>query len=93
MQFLREVESPYEVHDYIRQYLGDTREVKDFAKNYLDRRSQVLNATRQRAVAHDDILAPAPAINPGSEGAQESKVSNESCVHGAAFMISIKCSC
>lgn len=75
VNFLGDVDSPYEVHDYIRSYLGDTREVKDFAKNYLERRSQVNNATRQKSVAHDDILAPAPAINPGSENFQEGKVS------------------
>lgn len=61
------------MHDYIRNYLGDTRDVKEFAKNYLDKRSQMMNATRKN-VAQDDILAPAPAINPASENFQETKV-------------------
>ncbi|KAJ8389596.1 hypothetical protein AAFF_G00118330 [Aldrovandia affinis] len=38
--FLKEVESPYEVHDYIRAYLGDTPESKEFAKHFLERRAK-----------------------------------------------------
>ena len=38
VEFIRNIDSPYEVHDYIRQYLGDTSELKKFAKDYLDRR-------------------------------------------------------
>lgn len=38
--FLKEVESPYEVHDYVRAYLGDTSEAKDFAKQFLERRAK-----------------------------------------------------
>ncbi|XP_057189251.1 GRB10-interacting GYF protein 2 isoform X6 [Triplophysa rosa] len=38
--FLKEVDSPYEVHDYLRAYLGDTPQVKDFAKQFLERRAK-----------------------------------------------------
>ncbi|KAA0718650.1 GYF protein 2 PERQ amino acid-rich with [Triplophysa tibetana] len=38
--FLKEVDSPYEVHDYVRAYLGDTPQAKDFAKQFLDRRAK-----------------------------------------------------
>lgn len=38
--FLKEVDSPYEVHDYVRAYLGDTPEAKDFAKQFIDRRAK-----------------------------------------------------
>lgn len=38
--FLKEVESPYEIHDYVRAYLGDTPEAKDFAKHFLERRAK-----------------------------------------------------
>lgn len=38
--FLKEVDSPYEVHDYVRAYLGDTPEAKDFAKHFLERRAK-----------------------------------------------------
>lgn len=71
--FLAEVESPYEVHDYIRSYLGDGKEVKEFAKQYLERRSRARNAHKERQV-DDDILAPAPAINPSATEFQEVKV-------------------
>ncbi|XP_038145203.1 GRB10-interacting GYF protein 2 isoform X2 [Cyprinodon tularosa] len=45
--FLKEVDSPYEVHDYIRNYLGDTPESKDFAKQFLERRAKQ-NANQQK---------------------------------------------
>ncbi|XP_029472554.1 GRB10-interacting GYF protein 2 isoform X3 [Rhinatrema bivittatum] len=45
--FLKEVESPYEVHDYIRAYLGDTPEAKEFAKQFLERRAKQ-KTTQQR---------------------------------------------
>ncbi|XP_072428945.1 GRB10-interacting GYF protein 2 isoform X2 [Chiloscyllium punctatum] len=48
VSFLKEVDSPYEVHDYVRAYLGDTPETKDFAKQFLDRRAkQKANQQRQ----------------------------------------------
>ncbi|KAK1153527.1 GRB10-interacting GYF protein 1-like [Acipenser oxyrinchus oxyrinchus] len=37
VSYLKEVESPYEVHDFIRSYLGDTLEAKEFAKQFLER--------------------------------------------------------
>ncbi|KAJ8372259.1 hypothetical protein AAFF_G00291140 [Aldrovandia affinis] len=47
--YLKEVESPYEVHDFIRSYLGDTVEAKEFAKQFLDRRAkQKANHQRQQ---------------------------------------------
>ncbi|XP_037704477.1 GRB10-interacting GYF protein 2 isoform X3 [Choloepus didactylus] len=47
VSFLKEVESPYEVHDYIRAYLGDTSEAKEFAKQFLERRAKQ-KASQQR---------------------------------------------
>lgn len=38
--FLKEVDSPYEVQDYVRAYLGDTPEAKDFAKQFVERRAK-----------------------------------------------------
>ncbi|XP_061444925.1 GRB10-interacting GYF protein 1 isoform X2 [Rhineura floridana] len=47
--FLKEVESPYDVHDCIRSYLGDTLEAKEFAKQFLERRAkQRANQQRQQ---------------------------------------------
>ncbi|XP_023191377.1 GRB10-interacting GYF protein 2 isoform X3 [Xiphophorus maculatus] len=45
--FLKELDSPYEVHDYVRAYLGDTPESKDFAKQFLERRAKQ-NANQQK---------------------------------------------
>ncbi|XP_041926933.1 GRB10-interacting GYF protein 1 isoform X3 [Alosa sapidissima] len=47
--YLKEVESPYEVLDFIRSYLGDTMEAKEFAKQFLERRAkQKANHQRQQ---------------------------------------------
>ncbi|XP_076843464.1 GRB10-interacting GYF protein 1 isoform X2 [Brachyhypopomus gauderio] len=47
--YLKEVESPYEVLDFIRSYLGDTVEAKEFAKQFLERRAkQRANQQRQK---------------------------------------------
>lgn len=43
------MESSYEVHDYVRAYLGDTPEAKDFAKQFLERRAKQ-NANQQKPV-------------------------------------------
>ncbi|KAM8838183.1 GRB10-interacting GYF protein 2 isoform 2-T2 [Synchiropus picturatus] len=45
--FLKEVDSTYEVHDYVRAYLGDTPEAKDFAKQFVERRAKQ-NANQQK---------------------------------------------
>lgn len=42
------MDSPYEVHDYVRAYLGDTLEAKDFAKQFLERRAKQ-NANQRQA--------------------------------------------
>ncbi|KAM5327328.1 GRB10-interacting GYF protein 2 isoform 5-T5 [Glossophaga mutica] len=51
VSFLKEVESPYEVHDYIRAYLGDTSEAKEFAKQFLERRAKQKASQRQQQPA------------------------------------------
>ncbi|XP_067828230.1 GRB10-interacting GYF protein 2-like isoform X5 [Heptranchias perlo] len=56
VSFLKEVDSPYEVHDYIRAYLGDTPEAKEFAKQFLERRAkQKANQQRQQQQQQDSI--------------------------------------
>lgn len=54
--FLKEVESPYEVHDYVRAYLGDTPEAKDFAKQFLERRAKQ-NVNQQKPVQQNQQQA------------------------------------
>ncbi|KAJ6654984.1 hypothetical protein lerEdw1_006455 [Lerista edwardsae] len=58
--FLKEVESPYDVHDCIRSYLGDTLEAKEFAKQFLERRAkQRANHQRQQ-----QQFSPGPSVLP-----------------------------
>ncbi|XP_056148680.1 GRB10-interacting GYF protein 2 isoform X2 [Lampris incognitus] len=54
--FLKEVDSPYEVHDYIRAYLGDTPEAKEFAKQFLERRAKQ-NANQQKQASQNQQQA------------------------------------
>ncbi|XP_060073725.1 GRB10-interacting GYF protein 2-like isoform X2 [Ylistrum balloti] len=62
ISFLKEVDSPYEVHDYVRSYLGENKASIDFAKQFLERRSQNRNKSRQQQhQPEDSIWGPAPA--------------------------------
>ena len=63
---LKEVESPYDVHDYIRSCLGDTLEAKEFAKQFLERRAKQ-KASQQRQQQQVRFHR---ALARGSEGAQ-----------------------
>ncbi|XP_032254122.1 GRB10-interacting GYF protein 2 isoform X3 [Phoca vitulina] len=56
VSFLKEVESPYEVHDYIRAYLGDTSEAKEFAKQFLERRAKQKASQRQQQQQQQDSV-------------------------------------
>uniref|UniRef100_A0A8C6L931 GRB10 interacting GYF protein 2 n=1 Tax=Nothobranchius furzeri TaxID=105023 RepID=A0A8C6L931_NOTFU len=53
--FLKEVDSPYEVHDYIRAYLGDTTESKDFAKQFLERRAKQNSNQQKQAPSNQQV--------------------------------------
>ena len=52
--FLVDVDSPYEVHDYVRSYLGESKESIDFAKKFIEKRSKhrllIKNQTAQKEV-------------------------------------------
>lgn len=50
--FLKELESPYDVHDYIRSCLGETLEAKEFAKQFLERRAKYKASQRQQVSGH-----------------------------------------
>ncbi len=36
----------YEVHDYIKSYLGETKDAHDFAKQFLDKRQKVKSSSQ-----------------------------------------------
>ena len=46
--FLRDVESPYEVKDYVASYLGDTMATREFAESFIQRRNSYLKQQRQQ---------------------------------------------
>ncbi|CAM5179131.1 unnamed protein product [Eretmochelys imbricata] len=82
--FLKEVESPYDVHDFIRSYLGDTPEAKEFAKQFLERRAKQ-KASQQRQqqqeaswLSSSNLPSPFPANHgtkqPPFEGSQPVKI-------------------
>merc|ERR1711997_800149 len=67
MAFLSDIESPYEVNDYVKSYIGDGKGPKNFSKEYVERRSKWRNALKSKKRFEDDLLTPAAAINPNIE--------------------------
>ncbi|XP_076179792.1 GIGYF family protein Gyf isoform X2 [Ptiloglossa arizonensis] len=63
--FLRDIESAYEVKEYVRDYLGDNKQSSEFVKQFLEKRSKWRSAQRPQAQA-DDLCKPAPAVNPNA---------------------------
>ncbi|XP_048505447.1 GRB10-interacting GYF protein 2 isoform X3 [Athalia rosae] len=63
--FLRDIESAYEVKEYVRLYLGDNKQCSEFAKQFLEKRSKWRSAQRPHPQA-DDLCKPAPAVNPNA---------------------------
>ena len=47
--FLKDVESPFDVNDYVRQYLGDSKETREFAKHFVEKRSYFRNKAKKEA--------------------------------------------
>ncbi|XP_045510375.1 GRB10-interacting GYF protein 2 isoform X3 [Colias croceus] len=60
--FLKDIESPYEVKDYVKCYLGESKDSSDFARQFLERRSKLLRVGM--VTPSDDLCSPALAINP-----------------------------
>ncbi|KAM7341295.1 GIGYF family protein Gyf isoform 2-T3 [Cochliomyia hominivorax] len=73
VSFLRDLESPYEVKDYIRMYLGESKEYIDFAKQFLERRSKYKSLQRAQNAHDDDLCKPALAITPSVNDNSENK--------------------
>ncbi|XP_037869544.1 GIGYF family protein Gyf isoform X13 [Bombyx mori] len=60
--FLKDIESPYEVKDYVKCYLGESKDLNDFSRQFLERRSKLLRVGM--VTPSDDLCSPAIAINP-----------------------------
>jgi PERQ amino acid-rich with GYF domain-containing protein len=52
------------VNDYVKSYIGDGKGPKNFAKEYVERRSKWKNSLKSARRFEDDLLTPAAAINP-----------------------------
>ena len=50
VSFLLEVESTFEVHDYVKSYLGETRDAHNFAKQFLERRQKLKPPSQQKVI-------------------------------------------
>jgi hypothetical protein len=46
--FLKGIESPFDVNDYVRSYLGASKDARDFAKQFLEKRSYYRNQEKQK---------------------------------------------
>ncbi|XP_068129957.1 GRB10-interacting GYF protein 1 [Hyperolius riggenbachi] len=64
--FLKELESPYDVHDFIRSCLGETLEAKEFAKQFLERRAKYKASQRQQ----QEAAWMAPSMFPASQNSK-----------------------
>lgn len=85
--FLRDIESAYEVKEYVRLYLGDDRCCMDFARQFLEKRSKWRSAQRPQAQA-DDLCKPAPAVNPNTSAEfQEVKGKSKKPKKGKMFKV------
>ncbi|KAG5671077.1 hypothetical protein PVAND_001291 [Polypedilum vanderplanki] len=67
--FLRSIESPFELEDYVKAYFGDTGESKKFLDKYLKYRSTIVTNKTKHQELDDDLCVPAKAINPTSSSA------------------------
>ncbi len=45
----------FQVHDYVRSYLGETKDAIEFAKQFLERRSKYNNEMRQQQNQEDEV--------------------------------------
>lgn len=77
INFLKEVESPFEVNDYVRSYLGDGKEVREFGRQFLEKRSRWKNSRsgsgKEAKGFEDNLYRPASTANPPTAEFQEVK--------------------
>ena len=54
------------MNDYVKSYVGEGKGPKNFAKEYMERRSRWKNSMKSAQLPEDDLLTPAQAINPNA---------------------------
>ena len=64
----------FQVHDYVKSYVGEGKIQKQFAIDYLERRSRWKNAKKRGTKYEDDLTTPALAITPGDGEFQVEKL-------------------
>ncbi|XP_066603534.1 GRB10-interacting GYF protein 2 isoform X2 [Prorops nasuta] len=84
--FLRDIESAYEVKEYVRDYLGENKQSNEFAKQFLEKRSKWRSAQRPQEQT-DDLCKPAPAVNPNTTEFQEVKGKSKKPKKGKMFKV------
>ncbi|CAG2104047.1 unnamed protein product [Medioppia subpectinata] len=93
--FLKDVESPFEINDYVRSYLGEGKDVKEFAKQFIERRSYFRNRAKKEA-SEELMWGPAPAITPSANKLSQpnacavNSVTNNSDIDMSGFIQSSK---
>ena len=76
--------------DYVKSYIGEGKSAKNFAKEYLERRSRYRNAAKQRRQYEDDLLTPAAAVNPNA-GADSDFIPVANSANQASLCLSVVC--
>lgn len=47
VQFLKDIDSPFEINEYVQTYLGNNKASRDFSKNFISKRSYLKNKSKQ----------------------------------------------
>lgn len=65
--FLKDIESPHEVEDYVISYFGDCAEARTFMQTFLEKRCEI-KSSKTKSTQRDDLATPAPALAAESAG-------------------------
>ena len=76
----------FQVNDYVKNYIGDGKGPKNFAKDYVERRSKWRNALKSKKKFEDDLLTPAAAINPNNDDEVRNSIFQFNC-----FFVRFRC--
>ncbi|XP_030747208.1 GIGYF family protein CG11148 isoform X2 [Sitophilus oryzae] len=70
VNFLRDIESAFEVREYCKEYLGENNSTYQFANSFLEKRRSFKSRESQK----DDMCSPAPAITPAHHNTEFQEV-------------------
>ena len=76
-----------QVNDYVKNYIGEGKGPKNFAKEYLERRSKYKNSLKvNNQNFEDELLTPAQAINPNREPETNDGWINDDTPHNVTIL-------